>query len=163
MEDVRFDSPDYFFFLRIIFNIFNIFYFCYLKSKFWGGFLSKISFWVSHTLHENGPVVVRRLRFADRLCLFADHFKQFFVKFAKQNFPSIRIFLFRETTKFVFTLQTQQFSYILLEKSVKLCIIFVHLDSIFAAKPQLGILQRSSITCSCWNYSLNFWRSLLKR
>ena len=28
-------------------------------------------------------------RFADRLYLFADHYKQFFMKFASQNFPSV--------------------------------------------------------------------------
>ena len=59
MEDVRFYSPDYFFFLRFIFDIFNISYFCYLKSKFWDGFFSKISFWLLHTSHENGPIMVR--------------------------------------------------------------------------------------------------------
>lgn len=43
----------------------------------------------------------------DRLRLFADHFKQFFVKFANQNIHSFpyRIFAFRETRNFLFTLQ----------------------------------------------------------
>ena len=37
---------------------------------------------------------------------------------AIQNFPSVRIFVFRKTMKFLFTLQTQvqQFPYIFLEK-----------------------------------------------
>ena len=45
MEDVSFYTFDYFFFLRVVFDMFNIiFHFCYLKSKFWSGFSSKISF-----------------------------------------------------------------------------------------------------------------------
>ena len=53
---LQFYSPDYFFLLRVIFDKFNIFfYFYYLRSNFWGGFLSKISFWLSRTSHENGP------------------------------------------------------------------------------------------------------------
>ena len=44
MEDVRICTLA-FSFLRILFDIFNVtFHFCYLKSKFWGGFPSKISF-----------------------------------------------------------------------------------------------------------------------
>ena len=59
MEDVRFYSLDSFFFLRILCDIFNItFHICYLKSKLWGGFPSKISFWMSHTPHENSPFPV---------------------------------------------------------------------------------------------------------
>ena len=56
--------------------------------------------------------------FADRFCLFANHFKQFFVKFANQNFPSARIFVSSETTKFLFTLQAQRFAYIVLQKKL---------------------------------------------
>ena len=59
MEDVRFYSLDSFFFLRILCDIFNItFHICYLKPKLWGGFPSKISFWMSHTPHENSPFPV---------------------------------------------------------------------------------------------------------
>ena len=59
MEDVRFYSFDSFFFLRIVFDIFNItFHFCFWKSRFWGGFPSKIPFWLSRTSHENGPFAV---------------------------------------------------------------------------------------------------------
>ena len=86
----------------------------------------------------------RELRFADRLCLFPDHCKQSFVKFANQNFSSVCIFVFQETTKFLFTLQARQFDYILLEK-VFLYTIFLHFDSIlakvfggFAHKPSMG-------------------------
>ena len=43
-------------------------------------------------------------RFEDRPCLFADQFKQFFGKFSNQNFPSITIFVFKETRNVLFTL-----------------------------------------------------------
>ena len=57
MEDVRCYSLDSFFFLRFLFYMFNVtLYFCYLKFKFWGGFPSKISFWMSRMSHENGPM-----------------------------------------------------------------------------------------------------------
>ena len=43
------------FFWRILFDTFNItFHIWYLKYKFWSGFPSKTSFWLSHTSHENG-------------------------------------------------------------------------------------------------------------
>ena len=48
-------------------------------------------------------VICTSLQFVDWLCLFADHIKYFFVNFANQNFLSIRIFVFRETKKFLFT------------------------------------------------------------
>ena len=44
------------------------------------------------------------------------HFKYFFVTFTNQNFPSIKIFAFRESTKFLLTCQARQFAYILLQK-----------------------------------------------
>ena len=50
-------------------------------------------------------LAIRELRFADQPYHFADHFKLFFVKYANQNFPSVGIFVFRETTKFLYTLQ----------------------------------------------------------
>ena len=54
MEDIRIYTLASFSFLRIQFDIFNVtFHFCYLKSKFWGGFPTKISFWISRTSHEN--------------------------------------------------------------------------------------------------------------
>ena len=37
-------------------------------------------------------------RFTEQFCLLVDHLKQFFVKFANQNFPSVRIFVFGENT-----------------------------------------------------------------
>ena len=50
-------------------------------------------------------LAIHESRFADQLYLFADHFKYFFVKFVDQRFPSVRIFVFGETTKFLFALQ----------------------------------------------------------
>ena len=45
MEDIRIYTLASFSFLPILFDIFNVtFHLCYLKSKFWGGFPSKISF-----------------------------------------------------------------------------------------------------------------------
>ena len=61
--------------------------------------------------------------FADRFCLFADHLKQFFVKSANQDFPSVRLFVSIETTRFLFTLQAQQFVYIALQ-NVLICTQF---------------------------------------
>ena len=47
----------------------------------------------------------------------------FFVKFANKNFSSVRIFVFRKFMKFLFTLQHQQFTYIILQKVLK-CTLF---------------------------------------
>ena len=47
---------------------------------------------------------------------FRESLLAFFVKFANQNFPSVRISVFRETTEFLFTPQARQFVYILLQK-----------------------------------------------
>ena len=58
---------------------------------------------------------IYELQFVDQLCLSVDHFKKCFVKFANQNFPSVRIFVFQEKMKFLFTLQAEQFAYILLQ------------------------------------------------
>ena len=44
-------------------------------------------------------------------------------QFTIQNFPSVGIFVFRETTKFLFTLQAQQINYILLQ-TVLNCTLF---------------------------------------
>ena len=59
-------------------------------------------------------LAIRKSQFVDRLCLLPDYFKEFFVKFANQNFPSVKIFVFRETTKFLFTFKVRKFAYIYL-------------------------------------------------
>ena len=61
-------------------------------------------------------LVIWKSQFTDPRFLFATHFKQFFVKFVNQNFPSVIIFSFRETKKSLFTLLAQQFAYVLLRK-----------------------------------------------
>ena len=53
---------------------------------------------------------------SNRLCLLEDHSKHFFVKLANQNFPSVTIFVLRETTKFLFPPQARQLAYILIQK-----------------------------------------------
>ena len=58
-------------------------------------------------------LAIRESQFADRIYLFADRFKHFFVKFTNQHFPSARIFVMRETTKFLFTLQACHISWYL--------------------------------------------------
>ena len=78
------------------------------------------------------------------------------MKFAIQNFPYVRIFVFRETIKFLSTLQARQFPYIVTPNSVKLYTIFLHLDSILAPNPQCGSLQSSCIPHS-------FWKELLSK
>ena len=82
------------------------------------------------TLYTGFELAVRESRFADWIFLFTDHFKQFF----------------RETTKFLFTLQAWQITYILLQK----------------------VLNYTLFSCiwipsNCWNFSLNLRGSLLKR
>ena len=61
-------------------------------------------------------LVIWKSQFTDPRFLFAPQFKQFFVKFVNQNFPSVIIFSFRETKKSLFTLLAQQFAYVLLRK-----------------------------------------------
>ena len=84
----------------------------------------------------------------DQLCLLTDH--MIFVKFVNQNFPSVRIFVFRETIKFLFILQAQQFAYALHQK-VKLYTIFLYLNSLLATNLQWESLQHSPVPPNCWN------------
>ena len=71
---------------------------------------------VGNALKAGFKLAICQLRFENQLCLFPDNCKQFVVKFANQNFPFVRIFVFRETAKFLFTLQMRQLAYILLQK-----------------------------------------------
>ena len=82
----------------------------------------------------------------DQLCLFVDHCNQFLVKFADQNFPSVRIFVFRETTKFFFTLQAQQFTYILHRKVLN-CTLFSCIWVAFWRSMILYFILWNNITC----------------
>ena len=87
----------------------------------------------------------------------------FFVKFANQNSPSVRIFVFKETTKFVFTLQDRQFAYILLQKVLNCKPFSCIWKAFWPPNPQWGSLQCSPVPPHRLNYSLNFCVSLLKR
>ena len=68
-------------------------------------------------------LAIHKSWFPNRLYLFADPLKQFFVKTRNQNFPFVRKFVFRETIKFLFTLQAWQFACILLQKVLN-CTLF---------------------------------------
>ena len=68
---------------------------------------------------------------------FVDHFKYFFVKFTNQNFPSNGIFVFRETTKLLFTLQARQVTYNLLQKVLN-CTLFSYIWRAFWPQTLIG-------------------------
>ena len=70
---------------------------------------------------------------------FADHFKQFFVKLVNQNFHSVRIFAFRETSKFLFTLLVWQFAHILIKKVLNCTIIFCIWMVFWPQSPNRGV------------------------
>ena len=78
----------------------------------------------------------------------------FFKKFANQNFLSFRIFVVRETTKFLLTLQSRQFAYILIPNVLN-CTQFFYIGLHFAPNPKLWRLQRNPIPPSRWNFSPN--------
>ena len=61
-------------------------------------------------LNTGFELAIFESHFTYRLCLFANHFKQVFVKFANKNFPLVKIFICKETSKFLFTLQICQVS-----------------------------------------------------
>ena len=76
-------------------------------------------------------------QFADLPFLFSNHFEHFFKKFANQNFLSFRIFVVRETTKFLLTLQSRQFAYILIPNVLTVHNFFI-LDCILRQTPNCG-------------------------
>ena len=88
----------------------------------------------------------------------------FFFKFSNQSFPSVRIFIFREIVKFIYTSSSTICLY-LTSKSVKLYTLYsiLTLNSQWGMGGGEGTLQHSPIPLDCWNYSLTFQRSLLKR
>ena len=69
----------------------------------------------------------------DRPWLFTDHLKQLFVKTKNQNLPFVRAFVFRKTTKFLFTLYKIQFSCISLQKVLN-CTLFSWICTTFWPK-----------------------------
>ena len=74
------------------------------------------------------------------LCLFAYQLKEFFVKFANQNFPPVSIFAYRETTNFLLTVQTWTFACILLLKVLNSIYYFLAFGWHFSSKPSVGDL-----------------------
>ena len=56
-----------------------------------------------------------------------------------QNFPSVGIFVFRETTKLPFTLQARQIAYIVLQKVLN-CTLFPYIWIAFWPQPPIGDL-----------------------
>ena len=84
-------------------------------------------------IHEPG--------FADRLCFLADSFKQFFVKFANQNFLSVRIFDLRENQKI--SVYTSSSKICLLQKVLN-CILLSHIWITFWSKNSMGELTAYS-------------------
>ena len=106
-------------------------------------------------------LAICKLRFLDRIYLSQITLRSF-CEIRKSIFPSVRIFIFRETTKFLFTLQARQIAYILLQKvfySKNFSCIWVA----FWSQTPNGGLQHSPIPSNCWNFSLNLYGSLLKR
>ena len=115
-------------------------------------------------------LAIHRSLFSDRLFLLADHFTKLFVIIRNQNFPFVRTLVFRETTKFLFTLQTWQFFYILLQKVLN-CTLLSCIWVTFWSKllgtsvpnSQWRSLQHSPIPPNCWKNSQSFPGSILKR
>ena len=82
------------------------------------------------------------------------------MKFANQNFPYVGIFVFRETTKFLFTLQARKIDYILLQKVLN-CTLFSCILIAFWPQTPNGGLQRSpipSVGTSPKIFADHFWK-----
>ena len=90
----------------LFFWVFFFFFFCLVFSN---SRCTCSQFFVE-LVHLLGCIPGLKSLFADRLCFFAYHSKQFFVKFASQNSPSVRIFVIKKMTKFLFTFQTDHIS-----------------------------------------------------
>ena len=84
------------------------------------------------------------------------------MKFANQNFLLVGIVVFRETTKFLFTLHARQITYILLQKVLD-CTLFSSIWIAFWLQTPNGGLTAHPLPSNCWNFSLNPRESLLKR
>ena len=107
-------------------------------------------------------LAIHKSRFANQICFLCGSLQAVFVKFTNQNFLSVGIFVFREITKFLFTLQAWQIPYILLQIVLN-CILFSCIWIAFWPQTPNWGLQDSPIPSNCWNFSLNYCGSLLKR
>ena len=81
---------------------------------------------------------------------------------ANPNFLSVGIFVFRETRKFLFTLQARQIAYIWLQKVLD-CTLFSSIWIAFWLQTPNGGLTALPLPSNCCNVSLNPHGSLLKR
>ena len=85
------------------------------------------------------------------------------MKFANQNFPSVRISVSSETTKFLFTLQARVFAYIVLQ-NVIICTQFSCIWIAFWPKrPNGWAYNAPPFSLAVGNTQLLFAGSLLKR
>ena len=89
------------------------------------------------------------MQFTGQLCLFTYHFKQFFMKLANQNFAFVRIFTFKKTTNFLFTLQAWPFAFTSLQKVLN-CILLFCIWIAWWTKTPIGSLKHFPIPTSCY-------------
>ena len=82
-----------------------------------------------------------------------------FCEIYQLNFPSVRNFVFRETTMFLYTSSLTIRTYqIFLQKELNHTLFSCIWIAFWPQTPQLGSLLRSPIPPSCWSYLLNFCR-----
>ena len=94
---------------------------------------------------------LRKPRFADWICLFADHFKQFLWNSWIKTFLLLEFLSSGKSQSFCLHFKLDKW---LISYSKKLN------STLFSCN---GGLQRSPIPSNCWNFSLNLQGSLLKR
>ena len=106
-------------------------------------------------------LAVRESRFADRICLFADHFKQFLWNSRIKTFLLLEFLSSGKPQSFYlhFKLNKALISY----SKMLNCTLFSCIWIVFWPQTPSGGLQRSPIPSNCWNFSLNLRGSLLKR
>ena len=83
-------------------------------------------------------LAIHKSRFANQICFFVDHFKQFLWNSRIKTFFLLEFLSSGKSQSFFlhFKLDKSLISY---SKSVKLYTIFLHLDSILAPNPQWGL------------------------
>ena len=89
-------------------------------------------------IYPGFELAVRESQFADLICLFADHFKQFLWNSGIKTFLLLEFLSSGKPQSFCLHSSSTNRLY-LTPKSVKLYTIFLHLDSILAPNPQWGL------------------------
>ena len=95
--------------------------------------------------------------------------KEFFMKFVNRNWFSVRIFFFRKITKFLFTRQTQQFAYILLQKVwnwtlfSRIAIAFLATKKAYSALSYQRIIQKKKALFSKNSVILQYFQEKLSQ